>query len=656
MTTTRDEYVWIPSSDYLNNARVGRFAQSHGIDDIETLRARSVADIAWYWDAVVSDLGLRFSRPYSRVVDLSNGITDPEWFVGSTINIVDSCLTRWVEDPSTRLAPAIVHESEDGTVEKLTYAELDDRVRRVAAGLRALGLGRGDAIALFMPMTTEAVVSLYAIARIGAVAVPLFSGFAPNAVAARLTDANARAIIVAESTVRRGRRISMLPVARSAVEQMSSIKSIVVVGSPGPNEVSWADLIAGEPESGAAEPMDPSDPFLLGYTSGTTGRPKGAVHTHAGFLVKTASEVAYSFDIDSNGVFFWMTDMGWIMGPLSVIGTHANGAQVLFYEGAPDFPGDRRLWELVERHKVTMLGVSPTLIRTIRGGQAASIASFDLTSVHSIGSTGEPWDPDSYNWLGRDVFGGRVPIINFSGGTEVGGSFLAPYPIEPIGSCSLGGPSLGMDVDVVDSSGHPIRGEIGELVCRQPWPSMTRGIWKDRQRYLDAYWSTFPGIWRHGDHASVDAKGQWFLHGRSDEVINVAGKRLAPAEVEAAILAHPAVAEAAVVSVPHASKGEAVWAFWVVRPDHADELKLDSVNVEEELRQRVVTELGKPFAPSLIRRVDQLPKTRSGKIMRLAVRAAAIGQDPGDLSSAENPAAVELVAEAVGLNDRASTG
>jgi acetyl-CoA synthetase len=366
------------------------------------------------------------------------------------------------------------------------------------------------------------------------------------------------------------------------------------------------------------------------------------VHTHAGFLVKTASEVAYSFDLSPGGVFCWITDMGWIMGPLSIIGTHANCGTLLLYEGSPDVPDLDRLWRLAERHGVTMLGVSPTLIRTLRTTARADTSRFDLSSVHTIGSTGEPWDPDSYEWLARDVFDSRVPVINFSGGTEVGGSFLAPYPVEPIRSCSLGGPSLGMDVDVVDDEARSVRGEIGELICRQPWPSMTRGVWKDPERYLEAYWSTFPGVWRHGDYALVE-DGQWFILGRSDDVMNVAGKRLAPAEVESIMTAHQAVAEAAVIGVPDPKKGEAVWAFWVARPDAVDD-------VSDELREMVARELGKPFAPSEVLRVSALPKTRSAKIMRRAVRAAVLGLDPGDLSGAENPDALDgirIVAKAV---------
>ena len=633
------DYVWNPTPDYVDNANVTRLAHANWIATLPELRARSVEDIGWYWDAVVRDLRLPFRSPYTQVLDLTRGIEHPDWFVGGTLNVVDACLARWARDPAAARRPAVVHEAEDGTTRTVTFEELEDQVGRAAAGLRALGIGKGDAVALYMPMVPEAVVACYAVAWLGAVLVPLFSGFAPSAIASRLQDAGVKAVIVADGTVRRHRAVQMRPLLDEALTSCPTVEHVVVInniGSPSARAagaLEWTSMLSGGEDVPEPEAMSANDTLLLGYTSGTTGKPKGAVHTHAGFLVKTASEVAYSFDLSEGGVFCWITDMGWIMGPLSIIGTHANGGTLVLYEGSPDVPDLNRLWELVQRHGVTMLGVSPTLIRTLRTTAQTDTARFDLSSVHTIGSTGEPWDPDSYEWLAREVFGARVPVINFSGGTEVGGSFLAPYPVEPIRSCSLGGPSLGMDVDVVDDHGNPVRGEIGELICRQPWPSMTRGVWKDPDRYLEAYWSTFPGVWRHGDYALVEDE-QWYILGRSDDVMNVAGKRLAPAEVESIMTAHAAVAEAAVVGVPDPKKGEAVWAFWVPRPDATED-------VSDELREMVARELGKPFAPSAVLRVAALPKTRSAKIMRRAVRAAVMGTDPGDLSGAENPDALE---------------
>jgi acetyl-CoA synthetase len=634
-------YTWRPSPDYLDHSNVARLMRTLNVATANELRRRSVADIGAFWDAVVADLGIQFRTPYTLVLDLGRGIEYAEWFVDGRINIADAALTRWARE--TPDSPAVVHEAEDGTVRRLTFAELDDQVARARAGLRARGIGKGDAVAIYLPMTPEAVVAMYAVASIGAMAVPLFSGFAPSAIAARLQDANAKAVITADGTVRRGKRVRMLPQLEEALATCPEVELVVVVGNieDAPalsldSELSWSQLLDARPDHDI-EATSASDVLLLAYTSGTTGRPKGAVHTHAGFLLKTASEVAYGFEITPGRTFCWITDMGWIMGPLSIFGTHANGGTLLLFEGSPDVPDTGRLWQLVERHQVSMLGVSPTLVRTLRAVSEEPPAA-DLSSVRVLGSTGEPWDPESYEWLAREVFAARVPVINFSGGTEVGGSFLCPYPVEEIHSCSLGGPALGMDVDVVDDQAQPLRGSVGELVCRQPWPAMTRGVWNDDERYREAYWSTFPGLWRHGDYALVDEEGSWFILGRSDDVMNVAGKRVAPAEIESVLAADPAVAESAVVGIPDATKGEAVWAFYVSRAG-AD----DDATVSARLRRRVAEGVGKPFAPSQVVRVDQLPKTRSAKILRRAVRAAVLDTDPGDLSGAENPEAVEHI-------------
>ncbi|MBD0860310.1 AMP-binding protein [Gordonia sp. zg691] len=641
-------YVWQPTPDHLRDANVLRLARAHGTYSIDELRARSTADVAWYWDAAVKDLGIPFATPYRAVLDTSGGVEFPEWFVGGTFNAVDACLTRWAGQNPER--PAIIHESEVGSVTTLTYGELAEQVGRVASGLLELGVGEGDAVAIYMPMVPEAVVACYAAAGIGAILVPLFSGFAAPAIASRLNDAEVAAVVVADGTVRRGRTVGMADELAKALTQTPTVRTVITVDNVGGRiaidrddvtVTAWSSLTDGSREAHVFQPFPAMQTLMLGYTSGTTGRPKGAVHTHAGFTVKVATEVAYSFDISPGDRFCWITDMGWVMGPLAAFGTHANGATLVLYEGSPDVPDTCRLWDLVARHQISMLGVSPTLIRALRSAPPADIATRDLSSVRILGSTGEPWDPDSYDWLAAEVFGGRVPVINFSGGTEVGGSFLAPYPVEPIPSCSLGGPSLGMDVDVVDDAGEPLRGEIGELVCRQPWPAMTRGVWRDRERYLESYWSTFPGLWCHGDYALVDADGQWYILGRSDDVMNVAGKRVAPAEIESVLTTHPAVAEAAAVGVPDAKKGETVWAFWVPRSDVTTE------GVSDELRTLVADGVGKPFAPAKVWLVDALPKTRSAKILRRAVRAAAIGSDPGDLSSAENPDAVDAIRDVV---------
>jgi acetyl-CoA synthetase len=322
------------------------------------------------------------------------------------------------------------------------------------------------------------------------------------------------------------------------------------------------------------------------------------------------------------------------MGPWEVVGAGAAGAAVVLYEGAPDWPEPDRVWASVEQHGVNVLGVSPTLIRALKPQGDEHPAKHDLSSLRVFGSTGEPWNPEPYRWLSEVVGEGKRPIINISGGTEVGACFLTPYPVEDIKVCSLGGASHGMDVDVFDEQGQPVRDKVGELVCKQPWPGMTRGIWGDEDRYLETYWSMYEGVWRHGDWALIDDEGDWYLLGRSDDTINVAGKRLGPAEVESVLVSHPAVAESAVVGIPDATKGESIWCFCVSAGGAGDE-------TAEELRELVARELGRPFKPSRVVFVEALPKTRSAKILRRAVRAVAIGEDPGDMSSAENPQALD---------------
>jgi acetyl-CoA synthetase len=327
--------------------------------------------------------------------------------------------------------------------------------------------------------------------------------------------------------------------------------------------------------------------------------------------------------------------MGWIMGPWTVVGAGAAGATIVFAEGAPDRPADR-LWRLIESERITMLGLSPTLVRAlIPHGEPTA----DLSSLRAICTTGEPWNPDPYRWLFEHVGGGRAPIVNISGGTEVGACFLTTVIVEPIKPVALGFPALGMDIDVVDATGATVRGEVGELVCRRPWPGMTRGIWADDERYLDTYWRRFPGIWTHGDWASVDEDGYWFLHGRSDDTLNIAGKRIGPAELESAAIGSGIVAEAAAIGVPHPVKGEVAWIFCVGRPGGARD--------EAQVAAAVIEVLGKAFKPDRVVWVDALPKTRSAKIVRRAVRARVLGNDPGDLSSLENPESLDAIGDAV---------
>ncbi|HCO04204.1 MAG TPA: AMP-dependent synthetase [Actinobacteria bacterium] len=622
--------------------------RSNGIQGYDELVKRSQDDVEWFWDAVVKDLSIEFYRPYSKVMDSSNGIPWTTWFGGGTVNLAHNCVDRWAERTPDKVA--VLWESEDGVVRRVTYAELREMADRLANGLRSLGVRDGDTVGIFLPMAPETVAATLACAKIGAVYVPIFSGYGAPAVASRLQDAEAKVLITADGFIRRGGVIPMKETADQAVADSPSVAHVVVWERLGRDDLPWTDgrdvrwseLLAAQPQTFDTLHLDPEHPLLIAYTSGTTGLPKGSVHVHGGFLVKIAEEAAYQADIHADDILFWVSDLGWIMGPWEIVGAGAAGATVFLFDGAPNDPPDR-LWDLVERHRITALGISPTLIRALIPAGDEMVERHDLSSLRILGSTGEPWNPDPYLWFLHKVGGGRCPIINISGGTEVGACFLSPLPITSLKATTLRGPALGMDIDVWGPDGAPVaRGEVGELVCKKPWPAMTRGVWKDPQRYLDAYWNRWPDVWVHGDWATIDDDGFWFLHGRSDDTMNIAGKRLGPAEVESALAGNPAVAESAAVGVHDEVKGEAVWCFVVTKPGYE---RTDSLAAD--LKRAVTDSLGKSFRPSQVLFVDELPKTRSAKIVRRALRALVMDADAGDLSSLENPASLDGIRSAL---------
>jgi acetyl-CoA synthetase len=638
------DFVWSPSAEFLERANLTRLMGRLGVERYQQLHRISVEEPERFWPEVIDDLGLKFSQPWQRVVDTSRGPEWATWFVGGKLNLAHNCVHRWVGKLGDE--EAAVWQAEDGSRTAISWRELSDSVRRLAEGLASLGIGPGDAVGIFLPMSPQVAIASHAIAHLGAVQVPIFSGFAAPAISARLADAKAKALITADGSMRRGHVVPMKAIADQALESAPTVTHTVVWRRLGFDDVPmvigrdrfWDELVDGT--SGDFEPaqVDSEHPYLLAYTSGTTGRPKGALHVQAGFLASIARETAYQSDVHARERVHFATDMGWIMGPWTVVGCGAVGATVVYAEGAPDFPPDR-LWKLVDAERVTMLGVSPTLVRALipQGDPTA-----DLSSLRTITTTGEPWNRDPYLWLFEQVGGRRAPIVNISGGTEVGACFLSTCVTEPVKPVALGFPALGQDMDVLGPDGEPVRGEVGELVCRRPWPGMTRGIWGDDERYLDSYWRRFPGVWTHGDWASVDDDGYWFLHGRSDDTLNIAGKRIGPAELESAAVSHPLVTEAAAIGVPHDVKGEVAWIFCVARGDEQPTLQL-----AHEVANAVAGELGKAFKPDRVVFVPSLPKTRSAKIVRRAVRARALGTDPGDLSSLENPEALDEIGRAI---------
>ena len=555
-------------------------------------------------------------------------------------------------------SPAVIWEGEEGTTRTLTYQDLYREVNKTANALRSLGLGKGDAVGLFMPMTPEIVIALLAIAKIGGIILPLFSGYGAGAIASRLNDAEAKALFAADGAFRRGKPVEMKSIADEAVAQVPTLRHMIVLKRTGQDikmkagrDYWWRDLIDPQPDSASTEVTSAEDPLMIIYTSGTTGKPKGALHTHCGFPVKAAQDMAFGTDVHGvaqignlrhNDVIYWMTDMGWMMGPWLVFGALTLGATLLLYDGAPDFPSHDRLWELTAKHKVTQLGVSPTLIRSLIPYGDDQFKKHDLSALRCFASTGEPWNPEPWKWLFEKVGEGKRPIINYSGGTELSGGIVMGNPLLPLKPCAFSAPCPGMAADVVDENGQSIRNAVGELVIRAPWIGMTRGFWRDRQRYLDTYWSRWENVWVHGDFAAIDSDGMWYILGRSDDTIKVAGKRLGPAEVESILVRNQAVVESAAVGVPHEIKGNELVVFVVLKKNitPTDELR-------NELRGMIVSEMGKALAPKAVLFVSDLPKTRNAKVMRRMIRAAYLGQELGDTSSLVNPEAVEEIRHAV---------
>jgi acetyl-CoA synthetase len=639
------DVIWEPSPDVIAKSRLKRFMDQHGVATFPELLKRADADIEWFWDAAIKDIDIAFYRHYDRVVDLTYGKPWAQWWIGARMNIVQSCLDRH-RDRGHHDKVALIWEGEPGDVRRLTYGELDEQVCRLAGALRRLGVRPGDRIGIFMPMCPEVAISVLATAKVGAVIIPLFSGYGPEAIANRLQDGEAKVLICADGFYRRGQVVPMKETADKALVSCPSVTKVImhrrvvreVPWSMGRDQV-WEVLLEDEPTHAATHELDPEDPLMIIYTSGTTGKPKGTLHVHGGFPVKAAQDMAHGFDVGEGDTIFWYTDIGWMMGPWLILGSLALGATMVLYEGTPDHPSPDRLWRMVADHKVTVLGVSPTLVRGLMTHGDELPARHDVSSLRILGGTGEPWNPEPFHWFFKHVGGGRIPIINYTGGTEISGGILCGNVITHLRPTSFAGPVPGIAADVVDAQGNSVRGEVGELVIRNPWPGMTRGFWGDRERYLETYWSRFPDIWVHGDWAYVDPEdGLWYVLGRSDDTIKVAGKRLGPAEVESVLVGHAAVAEAAAIGVPDELKGEVLVCFVILRPGHAA-----TADLSHQLEDLVAAALGKPLRPKAVHFVTDLPRTRNAKILRRVVRSVYTGKDPGDLSSLENPSALAAI-------------
>ena len=601
-----------------------------------------------FWAAMVDDIGVEWARPYDAVMDTSAGLPWTRFWVGARLNLAWEAVHRWAARTPERTA--LVWEDDTGASRTLTCAALALETARAAAALRDLGVSGGDAVGLCLPMSPECVALFLACAQLGAIVVPLFSGYGAGAIVSRLRDCDARVLCIADGFMRRGAWVDMTAVAGEAASLLPELRHVLVVrrrpapsadadaadaATPGARNADYAMLMQKVAPTFDVADTDASDPFMIIYTSGTTGRPKGTVHVHGGFPIKAMQDMAHCFDVGDSDRVLWYTDIGWMMGPWAICGALSLGATLVLFEGVPDFPGPDRLWDVAQRHRVSVLGIAPTVVRALMRHGTDPVRAHDLSSLRVLGSTGEPWNTAPWMWFFENVGRSRLPIINYSGGTEISGGILGGNMLTPLRPCAFAGPVPGMAADVWDEAGHAVRGEVGELVLLAPWPGMTQGFWRDPERYLETYWSRWPDVWVHGDWVEVDDAGLWYVRGRSDDTIKVAGKRLGPAEVESALVSHPAVAEAAAVGVPDDVKGEALVAFVVLKPGIEDGPEL-----RRELSRRVADELGRALRPKAVEIVSELPKTRNAKVLRRVVRSVYLGTDPGDLSSLENRSAI----------------
>ncbi|TMV04527.1 AMP-binding protein [Brucella haematophila] len=630
--------AWIPPAEYVARSRLAKAMKGWEHDTLSDLQRAAIDNPDWFWAAAADNLGINFTRPWETIRDDSAGKEFPRWFVRGELNASWHCVDRHAENPDLADKSAIVYEGDQGQTRTYTYRQLRDEVVRVARGLADHGVVKGDRIGIFAPVSPEAIATILAVGRLGAIAVPAFSGYGPEPLAARLNACEAKILVTVDATSRRGKVVPMKDIADQARALAPSVEKLVMIRHSGvdapfdtANDIEWAELGTADNRPVPPVAMEANDPLLIIFTSGTTGAPKGIVHSHLGYLLKPAIDFGYAFDIQSDDTVAWIADLGWMLGPLMTYGILQFGATAVFIEGLPDYPIENRLWDIVERHKATLLGLAPTAARGLKNGAPTE----NISSLRAFISTGEAWDTPTWQWLFETVGEKRLPILNYTGGTETGGGLLSCYTIAPQSPGSFSGPLLGQDIDVLTPDGARAEG-IGELCVHNSWPGMTHGFWNNNERYKNTYWTQLPGTWLHGDLCSVDAQGFWHIHGRSDDTIKVSGRRIGPAEIESALVTHPQITEAAVIGVPDQDRGQRIVAFVTLTKDAA---ALD----EADASACVIKAVGKAMAPSALIAVPGLPKTKNGKIMRRAIRARYLGEPAGDMSALDAATPLDLI-------------
>ncbi len=629
------EIIWQPSKEQIENSKLTKFIQHCKLNNYDELEKKSFSDPGWLWDNVIKFSDLKFYKSYSKISDESKGIPWTRWCVGGKTNIVLNCIDRH-KDKEFFKNPFIFAEREDGKESSITYEEFDKQISKVGNTLKVNGFKKGDVIALYMPQFIETYIAYFAILKIGCVVLPLFSGYGSKAVIERLNIAKAKGIFTVEKTFRKAKEIRMFDQIKNELDQVISLEKIFLLGKEKGKKIFNWENFQNVSDNLKTEETDAEDPAIIHFTSGTTGKPKGCVYTHIGLVAKMSFDEGVLADFKQNDIHLCMADMGWMVGSKSATIASAHGAQMVIAEGVPDFPDEVRFWKLIEKYKVSWTELSPALIRTQMIKDEKLFKDLDLSSLRMICTGGEPWTEKPWKWLFQVIGKSKVPIMNSAGGTEVSGSILHCCLHRPFKVGSFNAPIPGMSADILNLDGKKVStNEMGELVMRKSSIGLTKSLWNDDKRYIDNYWSVIKDYWVHGDLASRDADGHWYLHGRSDDTIKVSGKRIGPSELESVIVKSGKAKEVAAVGIPDANKGSKI-ILSIVPAENNDQK-------ESFFEDLVIKDLGKSFKPDKVIFVKDLPKTRNMKIMRRVIKSCLANQDPGDLSTLLNPESVEEI-------------
>jgi acetyl-CoA synthetase len=637
------EPVWRPTPQRIAASALTRLANRAGVVGYDGLRNLALSDLDAYWRFVIADLGIQFSHDFDRVVDVSAGPEWPRWFSGGRMNFTDTVL-HGGSTPAGDDEIALICTSETAPRVDFSRAALRREVAGAMSRLSALGVGRGDRVALLLPNIAEAVFVILAAARLGGIVVPLYSGFGPDPIATRISLCGAKVVVACDGFIRGGKRVAVKAVLDTAIAASATVQKVALIrrlpqqpASMMPGRDVWWDELPSNAAPEAAV-LDPNDPWMIIFTSGTSGLPKGTVHIHGGFPLRVAHDVAYMFDFHARDRFFWFSDMGWMIGPMAACAPLSLGGSLVLYEGGPITPDAAHLLRIAADTSVTHYGSSPTMLRTTAAA-FPSLPTGVRRQFKTLMSSGEAIDDETFRWFHDEVGGGGTPIINYTGGTEVSGGILSNIVVRPIIPSTFNAAVTDVDADVLGDDGNSLVDAIGELVLRRPSVGMTQGFWGEPGRYIDSYWSKRPGVWAHGDLARR-AAGLWEICGRADDVLKISGRRVGPSEIERAALDDGDLIAAAAIGVADPKSGQAILLFAVP----ADPGQVNEPGFALSIRERVSTKLGPGLRPREVVLVTDLPRTRNGKIMRRVVRNLLVGEPVGDLSSLDNPESLDAVA------------